>query len=103
MALSPSGKERRDFYRMVVDCPVEYKKQGSEQMQVGSVQDLSARGLKFIAAEAMSPGTLLEVTIRPSGEVGLPFVSEIEVLRCDPTRDSNEFAIACIIKRMLVD
>lgn len=94
--------EKRDFYRMVIDCPIRYRKQGQEKSEAGLVKDLSASGLSFECVEELQSGESLEVVIKPLNEVTPPFAAVVSVIRC--TRlDENSAVLtaACGIDHIL--
>ncbi len=88
--------EKRDFFRidMKVDCAVEFKVQGSERSEKGTVKNLSGKGLFFWADRTIAPETRLQVIMRPIQPLTPPLEAEATVLRCDPTEDGR-FAVAC--------
>ncbi|MCW9014425.1 MAG: PilZ domain-containing protein [Gammaproteobacteria bacterium] len=85
--------EKRNFFRMNMDCNLEYSINGSGEKQCGVVSNLSGDGVSFIADEAVNPGTEVHVSIAPENNVTPPLKVTIEVLRCD-NADGNRFEIA---------
>lgn len=57
--------EKRSFYRMSVDCHVEFSIPGSSEKHTGEGKNLSANGVKFITDQKLSEGQELDVTIHP--------------------------------------
>ncbi|MFU8837834.1 MAG: PilZ domain-containing protein [Thiohalomonadaceae bacterium] len=74
--------EKRDFFRMEVGCPMQYRQEGSgEALQQGTVRDLSASGLSFICQQRLSEGDRLEVVISPEKAIVPPLHASAEVVR----------------------
>ena len=99
MAEEENYAEKRDFYRMVVDCPIRYRKQGSEESETGLVKDLSASGLSFECAAELQQGEIFEVVIKPVNEVTPPFAAIVSVIRCD--KDKAVYVAACGIDQII--
>jgi len=85
--------EKRNFFRMNLDCTAEYTINGSGNKQVGVVSDLSGDGISIIASESVKPGTEVRVSIKPENTVTPPLEVVMEVLRCDE-KDQNNFVLA---------
>lgn len=76
--------EKRDFFRMNMDCTMEYSINGSGIKECGTIKDLSGDGVSFLANQEVSPGTEVSISITPENTVTPPLNVKIEVLRCDP-------------------
>lgn len=90
--------EKRNFFRMNLDCTAEYTINGSGDKQIGVVSDLSGDGISIIASESVKPGTEVRVSIKPENTVTPPLEVVMEVLRCDE-KDQNNFVLAGNITR----
>jgi len=90
--------EKRNFFRMNLDCTAEYTINGSGNKQTGVVSDLSGDGISIIASESVEPGTEVRVSIKPENTVTPPLDVVMEVLRCDE-KDQNNFVLAGNITR----
>ncbi|MBL4762637.1 MAG: PilZ domain-containing protein [Gammaproteobacteria bacterium] len=94
--------EKRDFYRMVVDCPIRYRKRGQEKSEAGLVKDLSASGLSFECVEELRSGEVLEVVIKPVNDVTPPFAAVVSVIRCIRLDESSAaLTAACGIDHII--
>ncbi|TNF37479.1 MAG: PilZ domain-containing protein [Gammaproteobacteria bacterium] len=91
MALDYS--EKRNFFRMNLDCSMEYSVNGSGAKKSGVVRNLSGDGILFIADQHVAPGTEVHISITPENSVTPPLNVTVEVLRCDRTT-VTEFEIA---------
>ncbi|MDX1810404.1 MAG: PilZ domain-containing protein [Gammaproteobacteria bacterium] len=78
--------EKRDFHRMVLDCPVSYSDVDGLRVRSGRGINLSARGIAFEASESFPVGSLLKVNVEPQLAMTQPLSALIKVLRVE--RDS---------------
>jgi hypothetical protein len=92
--------EKRDFHRMGVDCPAQFRIQGADDVTDAIVKNLSASGLLILAPLEISPGTQLLVHIVPANAITPPLSATVSVLRSEPGADGN-YEIACNIEQIL--
>ncbi len=90
--------EKRNFFRMNLDCSAEYVINGSAASKMGTVTNLSGDGISLIADESVDPGTEVRVQIKPENEVTPPLDIVMEVLRCEQ-QDIQSFLLAGNITR----
>ena len=84
MPSQPSGRERREFYRVTVLLPICIQLETDEaegEFTENSV-NLSGGGVGVTVIERYTPGEVLSLTLLLPEQV--PFKSSIEVLRLDP-------------------
>ena len=86
--------EKRNFFRMNMDCNMVYSVNGSGNEESGTVLNLSGDGMSFITQEQVDPGTVVHISISPENSVTPPLKVTVEVLRCDQKNDANRFEIA---------
>ena len=96
MALDYS--EKRDFFRMNLDCNMEYSVNGSGNKQCGHIKNLSGNGISFLAEQALTPGAEVQVSIKPENPITPPLDLIVEVVRCSGTGD-KQYEIAGNITR----
>lgn len=96
--MSRNYDEKRDYYRMTVDCPVRFAPVGGTHYTEGLCRNFSAGGIQFVSSTSVSLNQLLDVNITPTMSVVPPLNAIIEVIRCDP--DTQGFIIAGVIKEM---
>lgn len=96
MALDYS--EKRNFFRMNIDCDMEYTVNGSDAKKSGVVRNLSGNGILFMVDQQVEPGTEVHVYITPENSVTPPLNITVEVLRCDQKK-TNQFEIAANITK----
>ena len=85
--------EKRNFFRMNLQCNAEYTINGSGNQKSGKVSDLSGDGISIIADQSVEPGTEVSVSIQPENNVTPPLEIVMEVLRCEE-QDANSYLLA---------
>ena len=90
--------EKRNFYRMNMNCDMEYSVNGSGQKQCGMLKNLSGDGVLFVTETEVAPGTEIHISITPENSVTPPLNVTVEVLRCEAA-ESDRFEIAGNITR----
>ncbi|WP_260294354.1 PilZ domain-containing protein [Sedimenticola hydrogenitrophicus] len=95
--------EKRDFYRMAVDCAARYRVAGEDAVQNATVKDLSAGGLQLRIGRELAAGATLNVEIQPGKAITPPLHAVVKVIRCTPVENGvvGGFLVACSIERML--
>lgn len=91
--MSTNYSEKRNFFRMNLECVAEYTINGSGNLKQGKVSDLSGDGISIIADQSVEPGTEVRVSIQPENDVTPPLEVVMEVLRCE-TQDADNFLLA---------
>jgi hypothetical protein len=92
--------EKREFFRMGIDCPAQFRVQGADNVDDGIVKNLSASGLLILASQEISPGTHLRVRIVPVNKITPPLSAHASVLRSQPA-ETGDYEIACSIDQIL--
>ncbi len=85
--------EKRNFFRMNMDCDMEFSINGSGDKQCGMMKDLSGDGISFVTDQEIQPGTEIHISITPENTVTPPLEVTVEVLRCDQ-KESNKYEVA---------
>jgi hypothetical protein len=94
--------EKRDFYRMAIDCSARYRVIDGGSVQNAVVKDLSAGGLHLRTESAVDADATLNVEIRPIKDITPPLHAVVKVIRCSAAEDEKGgYAVACSIERML--
>jgi len=81
--------EKRNFFRMNMDCNMEYTINGSGEQESGRVLTLSGDGISFTTNQAVPAGTKVDISITPENTVTPPLVVTVEVLRCEQGSDEQ--------------
>lgn len=94
--------EKRDFYRMALDCEARFRIVGSDLVQGAIIKDLSAAGVQLRTTEEVLPGTMLNLAIQPVKAITPPLYAVVTVIRCSPAEDADGgYSVACGIEKML--
>jgi len=93
--------EKRDFIRMVVDCPVAITNPANGETFQGIACDLSSKGLAFTTATSLAPGTPLEVRIVPDQTLVPPLHARVQVVRVEPDTSGARFRVGTHIEDYL--
>lgn len=91
--------EKRNFYRMNLDCSMEYSVNGSNEKKAGVVKNLSGEGVSLLVEQMIEPGTEINLSITPENTITPPLDVVIEVLRCDDVGTEGYEIAGSIIKR----
>ncbi len=83
--------EKRDFYRMPVDCDVSFTLPDSHQQYLGKGSDLSAEGLLFYTQQELQLGDEISIHVYPYIPKTSPLFAKAVVMRSE--RKENEFII----------
>ena len=81
--------EKRDFYRMEVGCPMQFRLDGESALHTGTVRDLSASGLGFVCQQSLPEGSMVEVVVSPEKAIVPPLQAMGEVVRLSPQADGS--------------
>ncbi|MDH5571343.1 MAG: PilZ domain-containing protein [Gammaproteobacteria bacterium] len=77
--------EKRNFFRMNMECNMNYSVNGSGEQKCGNIKNLSGDGVSFLIDQAVEEGTEIHIAITPENTVTPPLNITVEVLRCDQT------------------
>jgi len=91
--------EKRNFFRMNLECIADYTINGSGNRKSGVVSNLSGDGISIIADQSVTPGTEVRVSIKPENDVTPPLEVVMEVLRCEQQAQDSYLLAGNITKR----
>lgn len=94
------SSDERGFQRMSLDCPMGYRRGGSDEVRTATALDISSTGICFLAGEPLQVGERLVVNVTPEHSVVAPLNARVEVARVTP-RDAGGYEIACQIREFL--
>ena len=89
--------EKRSFYRMPVECQLEYTENGHPETRTGHVKNISGDGLLFHTDHAIGMGTEVDIIVKAGSNLTPPLHATIEVIRCHLS-DDESFEIAATMK-----
>lgn len=90
--------EKRNYFRMNLECKAEYTINGSGKYKSGLISNLSGDGISIIADQSVEPGTEVHISIKPENDVTPPLDVVMEVVRCEQ-QDQEHYLIAGNITR----
>lgn len=89
--------EKRDFYRMAVDCSVTFQVKGTQQAGEGICRNLSAGGVLMEIGDPLEPGTGLTIRIEPQNSITGALEALAQVIRCEPNATGAGYQVAATI------
>ena len=93
--------EKRDFFRVTVDCRLTYRLGTAADEESGQARNLSGRGMMFIAPRELPMDQMVEIRITPESDVTPPLHAMVKVVRVDKQRRGNGYEIGAVIKQVL--
>ncbi len=94
--------EKRDFPRMAVDCPAQFRLEGSDKTDGAIVKDLSGGGILLWVDQPVEPGSQLSIVVTPGKSITPPLHAKVKVERCFPLEEEEgTYAAACSILELL--
>jgi c-di-GMP-binding flagellar brake protein YcgR len=93
--------EKRSFYRMSVDCHVEFSEPGSSKKYRGDGKNLSATGVKFITDHKLTEGQDLDVIVHPVIPTVTPLTAKAKVVRVFEDEENNKYIIGLAMEEVI--
>lgn len=81
MAAGEKQPERRELFRMGINCAVRLTGLGDEREVHGRLLDLSGSGLAIECDEGFALGDRFRVKVVPARPIFMPLVADVEVAR----------------------
>lgn len=89
--------EKRDYFRIRVDCDIHCKRKDSDEIHVGRCTTLSGGGVSFITTQELFIGEKVEITIHPQHNITPSMTGMIEIVRVIEL-ETKEFEIGAIMQ-----
>jgi len=89
--------EKRSFFRMPVECQLEYTEIGHDEVRTGHVKNISGDGILFQISHAVNVGTEMNIIVKAGSNLTPPLHASIEVIRCQLT-DDDSYEVAATMK-----
>jgi len=89
--------EKRSFFRMPVECQLEYTENGHDETRTGHVKNLSGDGILFQTDHAINIGTEMTIIVKAGSNLTPPLHATVEVIRCNLTEDDS-YEVAATMK-----
>lgn len=80
---SSETDEKREFFRMGVECDMTFQIGGSKEIHSGIARNMSSAGLLIATDIEVPAGSLLYVKVQPEKSFVPPFEAIVEVLRVE--------------------
>jgi len=92
--------EKRNFKRVKVECNIYYKMMDTEEEEpdVGQLENISGRGLMFIAEKGVPMSSELEIRVSPGNDLTPPLHARVQVVRMEKQRRGNGYEIGAVIR-----
>ena len=94
--------EKRQFIRMQINSPAQYRTQDESDFTPCTCLDLSANGMLIEIEHPIELDTPLMITMPASNAHFSPLCADVYVIRCDPpNEDSDYYRIGLAIAKMI--
>ncbi len=93
--------EKRSFYRMSVDCHIEFSEEGSSEIHKGDGKNLSATGVKFITERELKEGQEIDVTVHPVIQTVTPLTAKAKVMRVVKDEDNGQYIVGLSLEQVV--
>ena len=95
--------EKRCDRRVKVECAIYYKMLDTEldEEEVGQLENISGRGLMFIAEMGVPMSSELEIRVEPGNNLTPPFNARVQVVRMEKQRRGSGYEIGAVIRENL--
>lgn len=92
--------EKRSYKRVKVECNIHYKMLDSsvEEDEIGQLENISGRGLMFIAERGVPLNAELEIRVEPGSELTPPLHARVQVVRMEKQRKGGGYEIGAVIR-----
>ena len=96
--MSINFDERRSFYRMAVNCCIEYTICDEPVKHTAKGKNLSAEGVKFITDHEVVEGQNLDIIVYPIVQMHEPLYAKAKVVRVDKDQSANKYIVGVSMK-----
>ena len=98
--MSIDFEEQRSFYRMSVDCHVEFSEQGKSEQYEGEGKNLSATGVNLITDHKLEKGQELDVIVHPVIKTVEPLSAKAKVVRVVEDEQNKKYIVGISLEEM---
>ena len=81
--------EKREYFRISVDCEIDYRFIDSDEIRKARCSTLSGAGISFVTSHALQPEMELEVTIQSPLPLTPPMRAHVKVVRVQVLEDQT--------------
>ena len=97
--MSRDYDEKRDYVRVSVESELYYKTDYDDEEQLGQLQNLSGRGMMFIASHPISKESIIDVRIEPVTKITPSLNAQVRVVRVTKQRHGDGYEIGAVIQK----
>lgn len=92
--------EKRNYKRVKVECSIFYKMLDTEvdEEEAGQLENISGRGLMFIAERGVPLNAELEIRVEPGNDLTPPLHARVQVVRMEKQRKGTGYEIGAVIR-----
>jgi len=91
--------EKRSYKRVKVDCNIHFKMlDDDEDEEIGRLENISGRGMMFIAERGVPMHAELEIRVEPGNQLTPPLHARVQVVRMEKQRRGNGYEIGAVIR-----
>lgn len=95
--MSRDYDEKRDYIRVSVESELYYKTEFDDEEQMGRLQNLSGRGMMFIATHPISKESIIDIRIDPVTRITPPLLAQVRVVRVAKQRHGDGYEIGAVM------
>jgi len=97
--MSRDYDEKRDYVRVNIESELYYKTDYDDEEQLGQLQNLSGRGMLFIASHPISRESIIDVRIEPVTKITPALIAQVRVVRVTKQRHGDGYEIGAVIQK----
>jgi len=94
--------EKRNYKRVKVECDIHFRMvEDEEDEEVGHLENISGRGLMFIAERGVPMNAELVIRVEPGNQLTPPLHARVQVVRMEKQRRGTGYEIGAVIRETL--
>ena len=97
--MSRDYDEKRDYVRVNVESEMYYKTEFDDEEQLGHLQNLSGRGMMFIASHPIAKESIIDIRIDPVTKITPSLTTQVRVVRVAKQRHGDGYEIGAVIQK----
>ncbi len=97
--MSPSRfhAEKRNFKRLIMNCPVSFQLPHSPHTRTGTCINLSADGILFQADDKYAIGTKININVTPELDISPSFSAVMKVVRVETASNKEGYYLGGVL------
>ena len=98
MPLSRFHTEKRNYKRLLMNCPVSFQLMNSPNQKMGTCIDLSANGILFQCDDKYPVGTKINIQVSPELSISPAFSATMKVVRVETLAAKGGFRVGGVLE-----